>query len=405
MPAPTSQQVIIGIVLVFGLATACQVIAPRLRVPALLLLLPAGFLMGLLAPSCRIDRVLGGAFPILVDFIVAVILFQGGMGLSKIPLHGRDRAVVRTLLWMGAPITALLAALAAHFLLGLQWSLAALLGAILCVSGPTVVNPILAVARPSDRVEKILLWEGTMLDPLGALAAVVIFQMVKASASSTSLGEGIAMFAFAIVAAVIATAFGTALFVIGGHLVRGNATLATQVMLGSVIVTSGLVNLISGSSGLLAALLLGIAAPRVAKRLGAEPDLGAPFFDTIVSIGIGILFVSISALVTLAAVKSVLVPALVMAVLLILVQRPLVAALCTRRAGLSRNERIFIGWMDPRGIVAAATASSAGAVLVSMSFAGAERLLPAAFIVIAVTVAVYGLTAAPVARLLHLRAS
>jgi NhaP-type Na+/H+ or K+/H+ antiporter len=399
---PTSQQIILAVVLVFGIATACQVIAPKLRIPALVLLLPAGFILGIVAPGDTPATVLGPIFSIAVDFVVAIILFQGGVGLTRIKLHGKDRTVVRRLVFIGAPITGVLASLAAHFIIGMPWPVAIMLGAILIVSGPTVINPILDFARPAGRVRGILVWEGTLLDPLGALVAVVIFQIIKAS-DATTIADGVAIFIGGILVAIVAAAVGTALFVIGGRLVGGSAMLATQVVLASVLVTAGLANLVSDDSGLLAALLMGIAAPRIAKRLGATTTQETPFFDTIVSIGIGVLFVSISALVPLDTVEQILVPTLIVAILLIVVQRPLVSLLCSFGSGLTRKERIFIAAMDPRGIVAAATASSVGAVLVAANVPGAQELLPAAFIIIAVTVTFYGLTAIPAAKVLGLR--
>ncbi len=402
MSEPTSQQIILAVVLVFGIATACQVIAPKLRIPALVLLLPAGFILGIVAPGDTPATVLGPIFSIAVDFVVAIILFQGGVGLTRIKLHGKDRSVVRRLVFIGAPITGVLASLAAHFIIGMPWPVAIMLGAILIVSGPTVINPILDFARPAGRVRGILVWEGTLLDPLGALVAVVIFQIIKAS-DATTIADGVAIFIGGILVAIVAAAVGTALFVIGGRLVGGSAMLATQVVLASVLVTVGLANLVSDDSGLLAALLMGIAAPRIAKRLGATTTQETPFFDTIVSIGIGVLFVSISALVPLDTVEQILVPTLIVAILLIVVQRPLVSLLCSFGSGLTRKERIFIAAMDPRGIVAAATASSVGAVLVAANVPGAQELLPAAFIIIAVTVTFYGLTAIPAAKVLGLR--
>lgn len=402
MSEPTSQQIILAVVLVFGIATACQVIAPKLRIPALVLLLPAGFILGIVAPGDTPATVLGPIFSIAVDFVVAIILFQGGVGLTRIKLHGKDRSVVRRLVFIGAPITGVLASLAAHFIIGMPWPVAIMLGAILIVSGPTVINPILDFARPAGRVRGILVWEGTLLDPLGALVAVVIFQIIKAS-DATTIADGVAIFIGGILVAIVAAAVGTALFVIGGRLVGGSAMLATQVVLASVLVTAGLANLVSDDSGLLAALLMGIAAPRIAKRLGATTTQETPFFDTIVSIGIGVLFVSISALVPLDTVEQILVPTLIVAILLIVVQRPLVSMLCSFGSGLTRKERIFIAAMDPRGIVAAATASSVGAVLVAANVPGAQELLPAAFIIIAVTVTFYGLTAIPAAKVLGLR--
>ena len=402
MSEPTSQQIILAVVLVFGIATACQVIAPKLRIPALVLLLPAGFILGIVAPGDTPATVLGPIFSISVDFVVAIILFQGGVGLTRIKLHGKDRTVVRRLVFIGAPITGVLASLAAHFIIGMPWPVAIMLGAILIVSGPTVINPILDFARPAGRVRGILVWEGTLLDPLGALVAVVIFQIIKAS-DATTIADGVAIFIGGILVAIVAAAVGTALFVIGGRLVGGSAMLATQVVLASVLVTAGLANLVSDDSGLLAALLMGIAAPRIATRLGATTTQETPFFDTIVSIGIGVLFVSISALVPLDTVEQILVPTLIVAILLIVVQRPLVSMLCSFGSGLTRKERIFIAAMDPRGIVAAATASSVGAVLVAAKVPGAQELLPAAFIIIAVTVTFYGLTAIPAAKVLGLR--
>ncbi len=402
MPEPTTTQVILAVVLVFGIATACQVIAPKLRIPALVLLLPAGFILGIVAPDDMPASILGPIFPTAVDFVVAIILFQGGVGLSAIKMQPKERNVVRRLVWIGGGVTWSLAALGAHFIIGMPWPIAIMLGAILIVSGPTVVNPILDFARPTARVRGILVWEGTLLDPIGALVAVMVFQVIKAS-DATSIPEALGVFVGGVLVAAVAAAIGTALFVVGGRLVKHSAMLFTQVVLASVLVTAGLANLVTDDSGLLAALLMGIAAPRIARRFGAAQDPVSPFFDTIVSIGIGVLFVAISALVPLDTVEQILVPTVIVAVLLILVQRPLVSALCSYGAGLSRKERIFIAVMDPRGIVAAATASSVGAVLVAAKVPGAQDLLPAAFIIIAVTVTFYGLTAIPVAKALGLR--
>lgn len=388
--------------LVFGLATTCQVIAPKLRIPALILLLPVGFLFGLLAPGLRMDEILGSAFPIAVDLIVALILFQGGMELGNIPLQGKDKNVVRRLIWIGGATTLVAGSVATHYLLGLEWPLAILLGAILIVSGPTVVTPILDLVRLKPRVRGILLWEGTTLDPLGAILAVVVFQLVNASNADTTL-EAVGEFFASFLVAVVVAAAGVALTVFGIKLVHPNHLLGTQVLIGAVIVAAGFSNFLVQDSGLLTALLMGVATPRLAKRLNTSIDPVKPFFNTIASIGIGVLFISIAAIVPSPIVGEIALPAIGVALILILVVRPVIALVCTRKAGLSKQERTFIGWMDPRGIVAAATASSVGSALVATKVPGAEKLLPAAFIIIAVTVFVYGLTAVPVARMLGLR--
>ncbi len=402
MTTLSSGDIMLAAALVFGLATACQVIAPLLRIPALILLLPAGFILGLAAPQFRADQILGPAFPVIVDLMVAVILFQGGMKLGTIPLQGTDNSVVRRLVWLGGALTFIAGALAAHFLLDFTWSLAILLGAILIVSGPTVVTPILDFARPEGRVRGILMWEGTLLDPVGAIFAVVIFQAVRVSNANASID---ALFAFltSMAIAILVAAAGVVVIILGMKLVHGNRLLETQVLIGTVLVAAGFANFLAESSGLLAALLMGASVSYVAKRLNVPLQQADPFFDTVVSIGIGVLFISIAALVPSPAFVAVALPALGMAVLFILVVRPVVALVCTRRASLTRNERIFIGVMDPRGIVAAATASSVGAALVTAKMPGAEKVLPAAFMIILVTVFVYGLAAVPVAQALGLR--
>jgi NhaP-type Na+/H+ or K+/H+ antiporter len=390
--------------LVFGLATACQVIAPKLRVPALILLLPVGFLFGLAAPALRMTDILGPVFPVAVDLIVAIILFQGGMELGNIALQGTDRTVVKRLIWLGGSITLVVGTLAAHFVLGLAWPLAALLGSILIVSGPTVVTPILDLAQLKPRLRGILLWEGTTLDPLGAILAVVVFQIVQATSTKSGV-EAIGTFFASFLVAVVVATLGVTLAVLGVRLVRDNHVLGTQVLIGSVIVATGIANFIAQDSGLLTALLMGVATPRLAKRFNSSIDPVKPFFNTIASIGIGVLFISIAAIVPSPTVVEIAVPAVVVALILIIVGRPLVALVCTRGASLTWRERTFVGWMDPRGIVAAATAASVGASLVAAHVPDAGRLLPAAFIIITVTVFVYGLTADPLARALGLRDS
>lgn len=402
MTTLSPQDIMLAAALVFGLATLCQVVAPLLRVPALILLLPVGFIFGLVAPQYQMDQILGPAFSVAVDLMVALILFQGGLQLGDISLQGADRSVVRRLIWIGAPMTWMAGSLAAHFLLGLSWPLAFLLGAILIVSGPTVVTPILNFAKPKARVRGILVWEGTMLDPLGGILAVVTFQVVRVVSTDGTL-EAILALLWSFVVAFILAAVGVVLAVLGTRITRGNRVLGTQVLVGTVLFTAGFANFLSEDSGLLTALLIGAGATKLAKRMNVPLDSVLPFFNTVASIGIGVLFISIAALVPSPLVASIALPAIAMALILILVVRPVVAATCTRNLGLTRNERMFVGWMDPRGIVAAATAASVGASLVAAKVDGAADLLPAAFIIIAVTVFVYGLTAVPVAKALGLR--
>jgi NhaP-type Na+/H+ or K+/H+ antiporter len=388
--------------LIFGLATVCQIVAPLLRVPALILLLPVGFLLGTVAPQLQPDKILGPAFPVVVDLIVAVILFQGGMELGKIRMQGVDVHVVRRLVWIGAPFTWAIATVLTHFFLGIEWYLAVLMGAMLIVSGPTVVTPILNFARPTQRVRGILMWEGTTLDPLGGILAVVIFQVIRVTTKNSTL-DAIGAFIGTLLVAFIVAALGVLIIAYGSKLIHNNGLLGMQLLIGTVLFAAGFANFIAEGSGLLTALLMGVALNPLARKLNAPIDEAEPFFNTVTSMGIGVLFISISALVPSSDLATVTLPAVGIAIVLILFARPFIATLCTHRAGLKPGERAFIGWMDPRGIVAAATASSLGASLVAAKVPGSEALLPATFIIVAVTVFIYGLSAVPVAQALGIR--
>ena len=306
------------------------------------------------------------------------------------------------LVWIGGPITWAAATVLIALIIGLPFEIALLAGAILSVSGPTVVNPLLDVVRPHKRLRNVLIEEGTVLDPLGALVAVIVFQAIKAG-SAESLGDDIGRFFLGLLVAIVFAALGLVVTYLGEMLVGRTLMLGTQVLLGGVILATGLANLVTDNAGLLTALLMGIGATHLAPRLGRDITTVRPFFDTIVSIAIGVLFVGISALVPPSDLVPLIVPTLIVLAVLVVVVRPAVAFIATIGRGLTWRERLFIGWMAPRGIVAAATAASVATTLIALKVPGAGDLLPVAFMIIAGTVLIYGLTATPVAKLLGIR--
>ncbi len=177
----SASQIFAGLALIVGLAVACQILAARLGIPAIILLLPAGFAAGAWTTVVNPGKIFGAAFSPLVGLAVAIILFDGGLDLTFKGLEGDNRRVVRRLRRWGIPMTWAGAGLLGGLLLGLSWKAALMLGAILIVSGPTVVTPILAAARPGKRLTTILGYEGTTVDPIGAIIAVVVFQALTVS--------------------------------------------------------------------------------------------------------------------------------------------------------------------------------------------------------------------------------
>lgn len=401
--ALTYGQMVLGASLIVAVAAACQVVAPRLRLPALVLLLPAGFVLGILVPGANAQELLGPAFGIVIDLTVALVLFQGALDLGRRRIDRRDWHTVLRLVAIGGPITWAAGAFLGAVLIGFPMQLAALFGAIIAVSGPTVVGPILDTVRPKSRIRNVLTWESVFLDPIGALVAVILFQVIKAGEASDG-AQAVLDFLGGFAVAIAAALVGAIIVRLGIRFAPPGRLPGTQLLLGTVVLVAGVADSITENSGLLAALLMGGFVLVLAHKHDRVERLEeiAPFFDTIATIAVGVLFVGLSALVTPESLMPLLVPALITAAILIIVVRPAMAFLVTIGAGFSGRERFFIGWCDPRGIVAAATAASVSATLVALDVPGAKDLLPVVFTIITVTVFVYGLSLRPLAKALGL---
>ncbi|MFD4857347.1 cation:proton antiporter [Streptomyces atratus] len=390
----TANQVLVGVGLIVVLAVGSQLLASRLRVPALLILLPVGFITGALTDNVNPEKLLGVAFSPLVSLAVAVILYDAGLGLDIKRLQGHTRRIVVRLIWLGALLTWVSAALFAVPVLNMSKGAAVMLGAILVVSGPTVVGPLLNFVRPTERLQRVLIWEGSLIDPVGGLLAALVFHGIVAG-ERQGIGSRLAEFSAGTAVGVVGGVVGACVLWLLLRHVRLSEELTTSVQLAAVIGIAAACDALRDDSGLISAVVMGMAMANL-------PDLDIParrpFLDTLVSLIIGLLFISISATVTPASLRHVVLPALALVALLVLAIRPLVALVATAGTDVRGGERWFIGWMAPRGIVAAATASTFSATLVTQGIDGAERILPATFLVIVATVMLYGLTAFPVAR-------
>jgi len=390
----TTNQILTGVGLILALAVGSQVLASRLRIPAIIVLLPAGFVAGALTSDVNPQNLLGPAFEPLVSLSVAVILYDAGLSLDMRKLKGHTRKVVIRLIVLGVLITTALAASVAAPLLGMSRGAAVMLGIILVVSGPTVVGPLLSFVRPTERLQQVLIWEGSLIDPVGGILGALVFHGVVAS-TSKGPGSQLAQFAASVGVGVAGGVIGTALLWLLLRKLRLGEVLGTTAQLAAVIAVAAACDVIREDTGLIAAIFMGLA---LANRRGFDIPSRRPFFETLVQLIIGVLFISISATVTPASLRHLLLPTLALVAVLVLVARPIVAFASTLRTDLTKGERAFIGWMAPRGIVAAATASTFAAGLVAKGIGGAGKILPATFVVIVATVTLYGLTAVPAAR-------
>ena len=389
----STNQILLGLGLVLVLAVSSQLLARLLGIPALVVLLPAGFLAGVATDDVHPANLLGSLYQPFVSIAVGVILFEAGLRLSLGEVGGPVRKVVVRLITLGVLVTWL--AVAASLLLlysDMDSGVAFLIGAILVVSGPTVVLPLLAFIRPTRDVRALLKWEGTLVDPIGALLGVLVFQTVS-SGEGWQPGE---MLIDLGAGALVAAAGAPVLWLLLREAHRNAPRMVVPVTLMVVVATVVAADVIRDDAGLLAAVLLGMG---VANQRRFDISLSLyEFEETLVQLLIGVLFVLVAASVSPDQVRSVLPQALVLVAVMILVVRPAAVALTTFRSPFSRPERAFIAWMAPRGIVAGATASAFGPELAEKGVAGADKVLPIVFVAIFGTVVVYGLTAALVAR-------
>ena len=393
----STNDLLLGIGLVLVLAVGSQLLARALGLPAIVVLLPVGFIAGILTDDVRPSDLLGSLYQPFVSVTVGVILFEAGLRLSFRDVTPRVRPVVVRLVSVGALLTWLAITGAVALLFGgLGADVPLLIGAILVVSGPTVVLPLLTFIRPARDVRSVLKWEGVVIDPLGALLGVIVFQIAR-TGGSNGWHPGELLLSLVVGALVGAVGAGLLWLLLPrlGRLAPRQMAASTLALAVAALVAA---DLIRDDTGFLATLLMGVF---LANQRSIDVRQAVQFHETLVQLLIGVLFVMIAASVSPSDVKHVLAGSLALVAIMILLIRPAVVALSSWRSSLDIRERAFVAWMAPRGIVAGATASAFGLALATAGIEGADKILPIVFVVIFATVVVYGLTGSLVARRLH----
>ena len=387
------------VALALALGVLAQSVSRLLRLPGIVLLLACGALFGPEFLNWVQPQALGDGLFGIVDFGVAVILFEGGLNLQWSRLK-RQEAVIRRLITQGALITLVGAAALAGFLLGWRWDLAILFGALVVVTGPTVIQPLLRTMRLRPRVKTILEAEGVLIDPIGALLAGFLLHLVTAPRITTLASETANM--------MVSVGFGVVAGLVAGALIavalRYRLLIAHHyeniVTLASVVLLFELCDAVAEPSGLVAVTVAGVMVGNLDTRFGRELR---EFKDQFTVLLVGMLFVLLSADVALDDIAALGTGGLAVVGGLILVVRPLGVWLATRGLKLTRPERIFIGAVAPRGIVAAAIASITAATLDAHGVPGGAQLRALVFSTIAGTVVLSAAVAYPLAWVLGLR--
>lgn len=373
----------------------CQWIAWRLRLPAILFLLGTGMLAGPVTGLINPDQLFGDLLFPMISLSVAVILFEGSLTLDIEEIRGLG-TVVRRLVTLGALITWGIIALSAHSLLGFTWEISLLFGALVVVTGPTVIVPMLRTVRPNATVSSILRWEGIVIDPIGALLSVLVYEFILSSALS---GDGWAS-TLLVFGKVVATGLilGFATGYAMGEILRRHLlpeylhNLATLALVFGAFTLS---NTLAHESGLLAVTVMGMV---MSNMRGVHMREILNFKESLSILLISGLFILLAARIDFSQFMVLGWGALFVLLVLQFIARPLAVLVATAGSTLSWNERAILSWIGPRGIVAAAVSAVFALRMEQAGYPDAALLVPLTFALIVGTVVLQSATASPLAK-------
>lgn len=381
------------------LGVGSQLLALRLHMPAIVFMLAAGLLAGPVFGVLAPQESFGSLFRPFVAVAVALILFEGGFTLNFHDLRDSAPAVKR-LCTAGAVLAWGLFSAAAHLVAGLSLETSAVFGGILVITGPTVVIPLLRQARLAQRPASILRWEAIVNDPVGALLAVLAFEVVVAlTGMEGSLAGAAWHLALGVVTASAAGFLAGHALVIG---FRGGWVpeyMKAPVLIAVVLSVYASTDTLLHESGLLAVTVMGVVMANA--RLPALEELQR-FKEHVTVLLVSGVFVLLAAALEPEMLMLLNWRAAVFVLAVMVIARPLAVMTVLLGTSLPWRERAFIGWMAPRGVVAVAVSGFFGARLVELGVPDGALLAPLAFAVVTVTVVVHGFTIRPLARVLGL---
>lgn len=385
------------VIAVFAGITA-QVLGETLKIPGIVFLLMIGIALGSDGLNVLHPSELGVGLEVIVALLVAIILFEGGLNLELRDL-GRVSSSLRNLVTIGTGITLFGGSMAAHWLGEFPWQLAFLYASLVVVTGPTVISPLLKQVAVDRQVATILEGEGVLIDPVGAILAVVVLDTIlNSDAGVMEFFNGL----------LLRGGIGIAVGLIGGAamgllLKRPlnflSEDLKNLVVLAGVWGLFGVSQMIRSESGLMAVVLAGV----VVRSLSVpEERMLRRFKGQLTMLGVSLLFILLAADLSLASILALGWGSVLTVLCLMFLVRPLSVWVCTLGSNLNWRQKLFISWVGPKGIVSASVASLFAILLTQRGITGGDSLKAIVFLTIMMTVVIQGLSARWVARGLNL---
>ena len=395
-----SFEITLQIVLTVLAGIAAQVIAAYLKVPSIILLLIFGIALGTDGLSWIAPQTLGVGLEVIVSLCVALILFEGGLNLELKEI-GKVSGSLRNLITIGTFITLVGGGMAAHWLAEFPWSIAFLYASLIVVTGPTVVTPLLKQVDAERKIATLLEGEGVLIDPVGAILAVVVLDIILNGDTDPAsvvggllarLGIGIAIGGGG--GALMALFLRTADFL--------SEELRNLVVLAGTWGLYGLAQSVQGESGLMAAVAAGIVVRAISIP---EERLLRRFKGQLTIFSVSVLFVLLAADLSIASVFELGSGSVLTVLVLMFVVRPVNIWACTFNSDLNWRQKAFMSWISPRGIVSASVASLFAILLTDRGINGGDSIKALVFLTIIMTVFAQGLTARSLAQALGVTSS
>lgn len=386
--------------LLIFIASVCQYVAWRLKLPAILFLLLAGLLIGPVLGIFNPDEAFSNFLLPVVSLSVALILFEGSLSLHFSEIKDLRRTI-RNLISIGMVINWVVIAIATHYFMELSWGISFLFGSLVVVTGPTVIAPMLRSIRPTAQVGSILRWEGILIDPIGALLALLVYSWIASDlgAGANIIETAITFAQLIVTGVVVGLIFGQILGVMLRRYLIPDY-LQTLTTLSFVLLAFALSNEISSEAGLLAVTVMGI---RMANMKDVYIEEILHFKEHLSVLLISCLFIVLSARIELSALTSIFIPALAILFVMQFIARPIAVFVSAMGSRLSFGEKILTAWIGPRGIIAAAVSALFTFRLSQAGMEGADYLVPLTFFMIIGTVVFQSVTSGPLASFLKVR--
>lgn len=393
--------ILISISLLVGVGIMSQWLAWRYQIPAIIIMTVAGVVAGPILGLFEPRVLLGDLYSPIISFAVAIILFEGSLGLHFIEINQFRKSIV-SIVTIGVALSFVGMSLLIQYVGGLHWVPAWTMGALFVVTGPTVVIPLLRQAHLKDRVGAILKWEGIIVDPVGALLGLFVVRLGYIVYESMDLWTQLLFAGACIVGIGLGYVFGHVLM---GWFVAEKVPryLRASVTLTAVLVLFSLSELMMHEVGLLAVTAMGMTMANTKNRDEEIIEELQSFKEDISILLISSVFILLTASLSREELMNIFQwPLLLTIAGILFLVRPLAIFIATIRTDLPLVERGFIGWIAPRGIVAMTVAGFFAEEVAHLGIEDAKQMLPLTLGLVFISVTLHGLTIRPLARKLRL---